>query len=71
MNTTDLHPHIADAVDAVLTAREFCGSERRALKEWEDENVQLTTTERLAVSRIAAARWAQWQREARAAAANT
>ncbi len=69
MNTTDLHPHIAQAVDAVLTAKEFCGSERRALKDWEDENVQLTTTERLAVSRIAAARWARWTREARTAAA--
>ena len=62
------HPHIHEAIEAVLVGIEFCASPTRTLKEWEDDNVQLTATERGAVLRTAADVWARWTREARVAA---
>jgi hypothetical protein len=53
------------AVDALFAARDFCGNEAAALREWEWENRKLTDEERFAVRQELARQWQDWREEAR------
>jgi hypothetical protein len=45
MNNTELN----DVVQVILNTRDFCGNEREALLDWQDENRRLTPEERASV----------------------
>ncbi len=55
---------IDDAAWAICAARNFCGDEKNALHEWEEDNGKLSADERLKVKQAAAIVWASYQREA-------
>jgi hypothetical protein len=54
----------AEAAHAVITARDFCGDERQALRDWQDDNGRLTSDERLQVLDLVETIWADSQRQA-------
>lgn len=58
---TDL---LYDAANAIVAARDFCGNEREALREWEGDNRQLTRLERNGVRLIADRLWRESQSKA-------
>ncbi len=55
--------NINEAIETILTIRDFCGNEREALADWEDENGSLSTHERSQVWEAVANEWSisQWQ----------
>jgi hypothetical protein len=55
---------LSDAVDALLTTRDFCGDEAEALREWQRENRKLSELERIAVREELASKWAEYRAEA-------
>jgi hypothetical protein len=61
----EITSELLGAVDALFTARDFCGDEAAALREWEWENRKLTEGERFAVRQELARQWADFREEAR------
>lgn len=55
---------IQDAAYAIVSAREFCGNEREALRDWQGDNGPLTSAERAAARSEAERIWAGYQLEA-------
>ena len=55
---------LSDAVDALLAARDFCGDEAEALREWQRENRKLSELERIAVREELASKWSEYRAEA-------
>jgi hypothetical protein len=55
---------LSDAIDALLTTRDFCGDEADALREWQRDNRKLTEIERIAVREELASKWAECRAEA-------
>lgn len=55
---------IKDAAYAIVSAREFCGNEREALRDWQGDYGPLTRAERDAARAEADRIWAGYQREA-------
>lgn len=49
--------HLQDAAQAVLNARDFCGNEAQALRDWESENWKLTEYEKFKVFQIVQEEW--------------
>lgn len=60
MTTTELN----DAVETILNTRDFCGNEREALLDWQDENRRLTPEERTSVWAAVEWHWRKSQVEA-------
>jgi hypothetical protein len=54
---------LSDAVDALLTTRDFCGNEAEALRAWQRENRKLTEDERFAVREELASKWSECRAE--------
>jgi len=61
----EMTSELLGAVDAIFAARDFCGNEAAALREWEWENRKLTDDERFAVRQELARQWQDWREEAR------
>lgn len=61
----EMTSELLGAVDALFAARDFCGNEAAALREWEWENRKLTDEERFAVRQELARQWQDWREEAR------
>lgn len=55
---------LADAAQAIVTARDFCGDETQALRDWEADNGRLTEPERQIVRDHAERIWRASQRAA-------
>jgi len=56
------HPYddtdqLYDAAQSIVSCRDMCGDERRALRDWEDDNRRLTRIERNGVRLIADRIW--------------
>ena len=56
--------NINDAVQTIIEARDFCGDEREALRDWQHENGRLTTHQKQQVWEAVEREWSICQTEA-------
>lgn len=64
MNAAQQIAELNDAAEYVCNARELCGNEAQALRDWQADNRTLTKDERRIVSEKVSQRWGQYQKDA-------
>jgi hypothetical protein len=55
-----------DAIDTLIATRDFCGDERQALIDWQEDYGKLSADEEKTVLHVFESRWQGYERDARA-----